>query len=54
MKGQDLLLKEGSKVVKRIAITGKELTVQDVPNGVYTIGNFQLEEKQDDQVQICV
>ncbi|MDT2182496.1 M60 family metallopeptidase, partial [Paenibacillus larvae] len=37
LKGQDLLLKEGSKVVKRIAITGKELTVQDVPNGVYTI-----------------
>ncbi|MDT2277569.1 hypothetical protein P7H20_25765 [Paenibacillus larvae] len=37
LKGQDLLLKEGSKVVKRIAITGKGLTVQDVPNGVYTI-----------------
>ncbi|MDT2255580.1 hypothetical protein P7H25_07850 [Paenibacillus larvae] len=53
MKGQDLLLKEGSKVVKRIAITGKELTVQDVPNGVYTI-EIPTGEKQNDQVQICV
>ncbi|MDT2287776.1 hypothetical protein P7H17_19310 [Paenibacillus larvae] len=38
LKGQDLLLKKKEvRSCKRIAITGKELTVQDVPNGVYTI-----------------
>ena len=37
LKNQSLLIKEGSKIVKEIKLNSKEITIESIPNGVYTM-----------------
>ncbi|MFS7261279.1 putative mucin/carbohydrate-binding domain-containing protein [Carnobacterium divergens] len=36
-KGKTILIKEGSKVVKEIKLDSKEITIENMPNGIYTL-----------------
>lgn len=45
LKNQSLLIKEGSKIVKEIKLNSKEITIESIPNGVYTM-IFQNSEQQ--------